>query len=40
MIAIALPKWKLDLVTYIMLSSSYYPCNTYSPGRHDRLICA
>jgi hypothetical protein len=28
MIAIALPKWKPDLVTYLMLSSSYYPCKT------------
>ena len=28
MIAIALPKWKLDLITYFMLSSSYYPCKT------------
>jgi hypothetical protein len=26
MIAIALPKWELDLVTNFMLSSSYYPC--------------
>jgi hypothetical protein len=28
MIAIALPKWKLDFITYFMLSSSYYSCKT------------